>query len=106
MNGQMVRGKILRWASLAASILIVTQVFFLQQLIVAFLIFAALFASLAATALILFALGHDWRIALDRAAMYISAFGRAISQGPAPLNNAVVARVSAPVAEHRAAKYE
>ena len=102
MNCRIPRGKMLRWAVLATSSLLVMRLFFVQQLIAAFLIFSLLFAGLAVVALLLFALDFAWQTALSRAEAYVMVVGRSAGRGGAPINNSAVAGVLTPVLAHRA----
>jgi hypothetical protein len=91
MNRQILHGKTLKWIALAAGTLIAMQLYFVQQMIAALLLFTAVFACFAAVVLIFLALGNAWQMAFDWAAMHVSAFGRALRHGPGPLNSSLVA---------------
>lgn len=101
MNRRILRGKALKWTFLATAALLVTRLFFVQQLIAAFLIFSVLFACVAVLALILFALDLAWQSALGRAEAYVVVLGRSMRRGRAAVNNSAVANMLTPVLVHR-----
>jgi hypothetical protein len=71
------RGKIYTWAVLAAIALIATRLFFVQEMIAAFVIFSVLFACTAVVALIVFLVDRAVQTALDWAEAYVRVFGQA-----------------------------
>jgi len=71
------RRKIFKWTVAATIALIATHLFFVQELIAAFVIFSILFACLAGLVLIVLLLDHAVQTALDWAEVYVRAFGRA-----------------------------
>jgi hypothetical protein len=69
--------KIFKWIVVAATALIATRLFFVQQLIAAFLIFSVLFACITGLVLIVYLLDDAARAAFDWAEVCMRAFGRA-----------------------------
>jgi DNA-binding protein len=84
MNYRISRGKIFKWIALAVSALIAMRLFFVQQLIAAFLIFSVLFACIATVVLIVFVLDRVVQIAFARGEIYLKAFGRAVRRAWEP----------------------
>ena len=76
MNFQIMCRKISKWIVPATTALLAMRLFFLQQLVAAFLIFSALFACIAVVVLILFLLDHAWQLGVTRAEAYVRAIGR------------------------------
>jgi uncharacterized MnhB-related membrane protein len=103
MNYQFSRKKIFQWIYAAAAALIAMRMFFVQQLIAAFLLFSALSACIAVVVLILFMLDHAWQVAFARAEVYVRAFGRPAPRTPAPVNNPAVANMLTPILDHTTA---
>jgi hypothetical protein len=81
MNYRISKRKMFKWIGLTAAALIAVRVYFVQEMIVASIIFSALFACLAFVVLIFFLLDHAYQIALARAAVYMRTYGRAARQG-------------------------
>ena len=106
MNRRILRGKVLRRAALATAALLAMRLFFVQQLIAAFLIFSIVFACVAVVALILFALDLAWQAALGRAEGYAVVLGRSMSRGRAPASNSTVANALTPILARRVASHE
>jgi hypothetical protein len=77
MNSRILQRKMFKWIVLTASALIAARVYFVQELIVALIIFSVLFVGLAFVALIFFLLDQAYQIALARAEVYMRAIGRA-----------------------------
>jgi hypothetical protein len=101
MKFQVPRNQILKWTAFAAAVLIVTRLFFVQQLIAAFLIFSALFVCLAAVALVLFVLDYAWQAGFARAEAYVKTAARPEHAGRVSFNSSGVASLLATVVEHR-----
>jgi hypothetical protein len=81
MNYRIAHGKMFKWILLTTTALIAMRVYYVQELIVAFLIFSVLFACIACVVLILFLLDQAYQMVLARAEMYVSAYGRAVRRG-------------------------
>jgi hypothetical protein len=71
------RRNIYKWAVVAAIALIVTRLFFVQELITALVIFSVLFACVAIAVLMVFLVDHAVQTVLDWAEAYVRAFGQA-----------------------------
>jgi hypothetical protein len=84
MNYRISRGKIFKWIVLAVTALLAMRLFFVQQLIAAFLIFSVLFACIAAVLLILFVVDHAVQIAFAQAGAYMRTFSHAARRGWEP----------------------
>lgn len=106
MNRRILREKAFKWTVLATTTLLVMRLFFVQQLIAAFLIFSLLFACLAVVVLILFALDLAWRTALAKAEAYAMVLGRSVHRGRARVNNSAVANLLTPALAHRAVSHK
>jgi len=89
--------------ALSVAALIAIRQFFVQELIAAVLIFAALFACIAVVAAFLLALDQGWRIALARTAGYIDAHRWFAGRVRAPVNGPTDADMLTPVSDSRAA---
>jgi hypothetical protein len=81
MNFRISHRKTFKRMALATTALIAIRLFFVQQLIAAFLLFSVLFACIACVALILFLLDEAVQTALAWAEMFMRAFGRAAWRG-------------------------
>ena len=106
MNRRILRGKVLKWTILATAALLATRLFFVQQLIAAFLIFAVVFACVAVVVLTLFGLDLAWRAALGRTEAYVVVLGRSIRGGRASVNNSAVGNMLTPVLVHRVVSHK
>ena len=106
MKWRILRGKVLKRAILAIAALLALRLFFVQQLIAAFLIFSALFACVALLALILFALDLAWRTALARTEAYAMVLGRSLRRGRALANSSASTNMLTPVLAHRIAPHK
>jgi uncharacterized MnhB-related membrane protein len=106
MKWRILRGKVLKRTILAIAVLLTIRVFFLQQLIAAFLIFSVLFACAAFVASILFALDLAWRTALARTEAYVLVLGRSRSRGRALANNTATTKHVTPFLVHRIAPHK
>jgi hypothetical protein len=106
MRSRIVRGKILKRAILATAALLAVRLFFVQQLIAAFLIFSVLFACVAIVALILLALDFAWRTALAKTEAYAIVLGRSLRHGRELANTSVVTNMLTPVPANRIAPHE
>jgi hypothetical protein len=71
------RGKVYKWAVVAAIAIIAARLFFVQDTIAAFVIFSVLFACGAVVVLIVFLVDRAVQTALDWAEAYVRAFGQA-----------------------------
>jgi len=80
--------------------------FFVQQLIAAFLIFSVLFACVALVALILFALDLGWRTALARTEAYVMVLGTSMRRGRALANSSGATNMLTPILAHRIAPHK
>ena len=105
MNRRIQRGKVLKWTVFASAALLATRLFFVQQLIAAFLIFSVLFACLAVVVLVVFALDLAWQTALGRAEAYVMVLSHAVRRGPAPINSTASTTMLAPALAHRIASH-
>lgn len=103
MKDQIWKGKILKGAAVFVIALIAVRQFFVQELIAAGVIFAALFACIAFFALVLLALDQAWRTALARTEKYINASRRLAGRGATAVNGPTVANMLAPVLDSRPA---
>ena len=101
MKWRILRGKVLKRTILATAALLAIRLFFVQQLIAAFLIFSVLFACIALVALILFALDFAWRTALARTEAYVMVLGRSQHPGRALANSSAATNMLTPVLAHR-----
>ena len=99
--GALARGRVLKWTVVAAASLLVMRLFFVQQLIAAFLIFSVSFAGLAVIVLILFALDLAWQNALGRAEAFVMVLRRSVRRGEAHVNNPMAVELLTPVMAHR-----
>jgi hypothetical protein len=106
MKWQILRGKVLKRAILATAALLAIRLFFVQQLIAAFLIFSVLFACLALMALILFALDLAWRTALARTEAYVMVLGQPERRGRTLANDSAATNMLTPVPAHRIAPHK
>jgi hypothetical protein len=97
MKVQLSGRKISKRVALATAALLAMRLFFVQQLIAAFLLFTVLFVCLAAIVLILFALDYAWRIALGRTEEYVIAVSRMARQIRLPVNRSALADMPVPV---------
>jgi len=79
---------------LATTALIAMRLFFVQQLIAAFLLFSVLFACIACVALIVFLLDEAVQTALAWAEMFMRAFRRAAWRGWEPAEGVALRRWS------------
>jgi hypothetical protein len=77
MNYWISHRKIFKRIALAATALMAIQLYFVQELIAAFLIFSTLFACIAVVVLIFFLLDQAWQATLDQVEIHARAFGRA-----------------------------
>ena len=105
MNRRILRGKALKWTFLATAALLATRLFFVQQLIAAFLIFSVVFACVAVVVLMLFGLDLAWRAALGRAEAYVVVLGRSM-RGRASVNNSAVGNMLTPVLVQRVVSHK
>ena len=87
MKWRILRGNVLKRTILATAALLAMRLFFVQELIAAFLVFSVLFACAAVVAFILFALDLAWRTALARTEAYVMVPGRSLRRGRALANN-------------------
>jgi hypothetical protein len=102
----MLRGKVLKPAILAIGVLLAVRLFFVQQLIAAFLIFSALFACVALLALVLFVLDLAWRAAVARTEAFAMVLGRSVSRGRALAESSSATNMLTPVLAHRIASHK
>ena len=106
MKWRILRGKLLERIILATAALLAIRLYFVQQLIAAFLIFSVLFACVALVALILFALDLAWRTALARTEAYVIVLGRSLRRGRALANSSATTNLLTPVLAHRIAPHK
>ncbi len=106
MKWRILPGKVLKRTILATAALLAIRLYFVQQLIAAFLIFSVLFACVALVALILFALDLAWRTALARTEAYVIVLGRSLRRGRALANSSATTRRLTPVLAHRIAPHK
>jgi len=106
MKWRILRGKLLERTILATAALVAIRLFFVQQLIAAFLIFSVLFACVALVAFILFALDHAWRTALARTEAYVMVLARSLRRGRAPTDSSATTNMLTPVLAHRIAPHK
>jgi hypothetical protein len=81
MNYWISQRKIFKWIVLTTTVLIAVRVYYVQELIAAFVIFSLLFACLAGVVLIVFLLDHAAQTALAWAEVCVRAFGRVARRG-------------------------
>jgi hypothetical protein len=81
MNYWISQRKIFKWIVLTTTALIAVRVYYVQELIAAFVIFSLLFACLAGVVLIVFLLDHAAQTALAWAEVCVRTFGRAARRG-------------------------
>src|SRR5258708_34927495 len=96
MNFRISHWKPFKRMVLATTALIAMRLFFVQQLIAAFLLFSVLFACIACVALIVFLLDEAVQTALAWAEMFMRAFRRAAWRGWEPAEG-VSLRRGAPI---------
>ena len=101
MKWRILRGKVLKRIILTTAAFLAIRLFFVQELIAAFLIFSVLFACVALVALILFALDLAWRTALARTEAYVIVLGRSLRRGRALANSSAATNMLKPVPAHR-----
>ncbi len=106
MKWRILPGKVLKRTILATAALLAIRLYFVQQLIAAFLIFSVLFACVALVALILFALDLAWRTALARTEAYVIVLGRSLRRGRALANSSGATNMLTPVLAHRIAPHK
>ena len=106
MKWRILRGKLLERTILATAALLAIRLFFVQQLIAAFLIFSVLFACVALVAFILFALDLAWRTALAKTEAYVMVLGRSLRRGRALANSSEATNMLTPVLAHRIAPHK
>ena len=106
MKWRILRGKVLKRTILATAALLAIRLFFVQQLISAFLIFSVLFACVVLVAFILFALDLAWRTALSRTGAYVMVLGRSLRRGRALANSSAATNMLTPVLAHRIAPHK
>jgi hypothetical protein len=106
MKSRILRGKVLKRATLATAALLAIRLFFVQQLIAAFLIFSVLFACVALVAFILFALDLAWRTALSKTEAYVMALDRSLRSGRPLANRSAATSMLTPVLAHRIAPHK
>jgi uncharacterized MnhB-related membrane protein len=106
MNWRILRGKVLKRTILATAVLLAIRLFFVQQLIAAFLIFSVLFACIALVVFILFALDLAWRTALARIEAYVRVLGRSLRRGRALADSSAATNMLTPVLAHRIAPHK
>ena len=93
MNYWMLDKKVLKkWIVVAAAVLMALQLYIVQQLLAAFVIFSALFACIAVVVLILFLLDHAWQVGLTRAEAYIRAIGQPAGPSREPAEGVAIRR--------------
>ena len=100
MNHEAIRGTVFKWIALVCSGLIVLRLYFVQELIAAFLIFSVLFACMAALALIVFMLDHAAQFALSRTEDFIRTLGRSLTPTQRTVNSSATAGMLTPSPEH------
>jgi hypothetical protein len=101
MTHHILRAKLFKWTVVAAGALLVSRLFFVQQLLALLLIFSALFGCLAVVALILFGLDLAWQTALGKAESFAMVLARP-RRGPATVNHSAVVNMLTPVLVRRA----
>jgi len=106
MKRRILRGKVLKRIILATAALLAIRLFFVQQLIAAFLIFSVLFACVALVAFILFALDLAWRTALARTETYVMVLARSLRRGRALTNSSAATNMLTPVLARRIAPHK
>ena len=106
MKWRILRGKLLERTILATAALLAIRLFFVQQLIAAFLIFSVLFACVALVAFILFALDLAWRTALARTEAYVMVLARSLRRGRALTNSSAATNMLTPVLARRIAPHK
>ena len=106
MRWRILPGKVLKRTILATAALLAIRLYFVQQLIAAFLIFSVLFACVALVALILFALDLAWRTALARTEAYVMVLGRSERRGRALTNSSAATNMLTPVLARRIVPYK
>jgi len=106
MKWRILRGKLLERTILATAALVAIRLFFVQQLIAAFLIFSVLFACVALVAFILFALDLAWRTALARTEAYVMVLARSLRRGRALTNSSAATNMLTPVLARRIAPHK
>jgi len=100
MKSRILRGKFFKRTILAVAAVLAIRVFFVQELIAAFLIFSALFACVAIVAFLLLALDFAWRTALAKTEACVLVLGRSARSGRALVNNSAATCMLTPVAAH------
>jgi hypothetical protein len=106
MKWRILSGKVLERTMLATAALLAIRLFFVQQLIAAFLIFSVLFACVALVAFILFALDLAWRTALARTEAYVMVLGRSLRRGRALADGSAATNMLMPVLARRIAPHK
>ena len=106
MKWRILRGKVLKPTILATAALLAIRLFFVQQLMAAFLIFSVLFAFVAIVALVLFALDLAWRTSLARTEAYVMVLGRSLRRDRALANGSAATNLLTPVLTHRIAPHK
>jgi hypothetical protein len=101
MNHQVLKGKILKWIAITAAALLAMRQFFVQELIVEVLVFAAFFACIVAVALVLLAIDQAWQFASGRIEMHMRAFGRLLLRNRTSVGSSSPVHLLTPVLERR-----